>query len=508
MKSFLPEIFFSMAVLGQIVFNTRFVHDPKYNYPIISKEIFVQCFFILALTFFMLCDLNIEGFLNNHLLINDASIKIAKILFLIFCVLLLPFIYQGHFLQKLNFNEFYYIFMFALLSLFLIFSTSNLLMFYLLIELQALSFYVLAACNRSSVYSIEGGLKYFISGSFMSGIYLFGVSLIYGTLGTVSLSDLHLILFDNIKSYNDQVYYVVLLGVIFVTCTLLFKLACAPFHLWSPDAYEGAPLASTLIFAVTPKFPLVFFFIKFLNSLNSLLNEISFSLLIFGVFSVFVGTLASLYQKRLKRLIVYSSVAQTGFIICSISLGTLQGYTYSLFFLILYLITSVLIWGHFIIFQSFSEKYNGFYNLDLDPLYLSTMNNFFKQNSIWAFSFVIIFFSIAGIPPLSGFLSKMLVIFGVILSENNGVFNMFFAVLLAVISSVSAYYYIRMVKVVFFEPKINTSNINYKVVHTNENLEIIYIILALLLVLLLLIFYKPTLLLFVCEFISLGTYNF
>lgn len=514
MKSFLPETFFSMAILSQIVFNTKLVHNPKYNYPIISKELFIQCFFILFVTIFLLSNLSIEGFLNNHILINDESITISKIVFLCFCVLLLPFIYQGHFLQKLNFNEFYYIFMLALLSLMLIFSTSNLLMFYLLMELQALSFYVLAACNRSSVYSIEGGLKYFISGSFMSGIYLFGVSLIYGSLGTVSLADLHLLLFDNVQSYSDQLYQTILLGVIFVISTLLFKLACAPFHLWSPDAYEGAPIASTLIFAVTPKFPLVFFFIKFLNSLNSLLPDISSALLFFGILSVSMGTFASLFQKRLKRLIIYSSVAQTGFIVCSIGLGTLQGYTYALFFLMLYLITSILIWGHFIIFQSFSEKFNGFYNLELDSLYLSTMNNFFKQNAVWAFSFIIIFFSIAGIPPLSGFLAKMLVIFGIIsagsdlFSNSFAYLNILFAIYLAIISSVSAYYYIRMIKVAFFEPKMNVSNLNYKVIYNSINLELLYIILSFLLIMLILIFYKPTILLFLCEFIGLGTFNF
>jgi NADH-quinone oxidoreductase subunit N len=514
-KSFLPEIFFSMAVLLQITFNTRLVHNPKFNYPIISKELFVQCFFILLFTFFLLSELNLEGFLSNHLLSNDESIKYSKMIFLFFCLLLLPFIYQGHFLQKLNFNEFYYIFMLSLLSLILIFSTSDLLMFYLLMELQALSFYVLAACNRSSVYSIEGGLKYFISGSFMSGVYLLGVSLIYGSLGTISLSDIHLLLIDNLSSYNDQLYQVVLFGAVLVICTLLFKLACAPFHLWSPDAYEGAPIASTLIFAVTPKFPLVFFLIKFLNSLNSLSANISFSLVLFGILSVSMGTFASLVQKRLKRLIIYSSVAQTGFIVCSIGLGTVQGYTYALFFLMLYLITSILIWGHFIIFQSFSEKFNGFYNLELDSLYLSTMSNFFKQNSVWAFSFVIIFFSIAGIPPLSGFLSKMLVIFGVVSGGGNEIvsdsffyLNIFYGVYLAVISSVSAYYYIRMIKVAFFEPKLNVTNLNYKIIYTNNNLEILYLVLALLLVLLIVIFYKPTIILLFCEFISLGTFNF
>jgi NADH-quinone oxidoreductase subunit N len=513
MKSFLPEIFFSMAVLFQVAFNTRLVHNPKYNYPIISKELFIQCFFILFITAFMLFNLTIEGFLSNHLLINDESIKISKIIFLFFCILLLPFIYQGHFLQKLNFNEFYYVFMLALLSLLLIFSTVNLLMFYLLMELQALSFYVLAACNRSSVYSIEGGLKYFISGSFISGIYLFGVSLIYGALGTVSLFDLNLLLFEGLTNYNDQLHQIVLLGSIFIICTFLFKLACAPFHFWSPDAYEGAPLASTIIFAITPKFPLVYFFIKFLNSLNSFIPEISGPLLIFGILSVTTGTFASLFQKRLKRLIIYSSVAQTGFIVCSVALGTLQGYTYAFFFLFLYLITSILIWGHFIIFQSFSEKFNGFYNLELNSLYLSTMNNFFKQNPIWSFSFVIIFFSIAGIPPLSGFLAKMLIIFGIVSSDNEFLYNTYcylnisFAIYLAIISSIAAYYYIRMIKIAFFEPETNVTSLSYKIVYSNSNLEKSYIMLSFLLTLLLLLFYTPTTLLLLCELISIGTFN-
>jgi NADH-quinone oxidoreductase subunit N len=260
-------------------------------------------------------------------------------------------------------------------------SASDLIIFYLAMEMQALCFYVLASFNRESVFSSEAGLKYFVSGSFISGFFLLGVSFIYGSTGTINFNAINLLTSFDFATYSDELRLIFLTGVILVTCTLLFKLACAPFHFWSPDVYDGAPLSSTLIFSVVPKFALFYFFIKWLNCINVFFDDISILLLIAGILSAVVGTFFGLTQKRLKRLIIYSSIAQTGFLVASLSLGNLEGMTSVYFFLIIYLLTSILMWGHVITFYSFYSKVATFNSSAISSIFISSLSNLSRSSA-------------------------------------------------------------------------------------------------------------------------------
>ncbi len=500
-KSFLPEIFFSLATLIQVVLNTKVINDLKYNFPIVDKEVFYQTVFVLILFVIFQNDLKIEGILGTNTLANESTIRLVKQLFCIFAIFALVIVNEAHVLQKLNFTEFYFIFSLSIFSLILMISCSDLLIFYLLMEMQALCFYVLAAFNRNSIFSVEGGIKYFISGAFISGFYLLGVSFLYGSLGTINLNNLQSILSFDLSTYNENLIYLLYLSITLITSTLLFKVASAPFHFWSPDVYDGAPLSSTIVFSIIPKIPLFFFFMKWLNSINVVSENLSTVLVMFGLLSVFVGTFFALGQKRLKRLIVYSSVAQTGFLVLGIGLLNLEGYSYTFFFLALYVMTSILIWGHFVLFHSYSSKTNSYYEKELTSLYISTINNLFKDNVIWAFSLVIIFFSIAGIPPLSGFLSKMLVIYNLV--------NLDFvvsAVILVLISSVSVYYYIRILKVAYFEPKKENFSEDFKVIYAKHDLDFVNLLIPLLLSFLILLFYSPSFFLLLSQYASFGSF--
>lgn len=502
-KSFLPEIFLSTAVLLQIIFNTKAINDLKYNFPVIEKETFYQTIFIIFLFILFQNDLKIEGVLGTNTLSNDATIRVVKQLFSIFVIITLFIVNEAHILQKLNFVEFYFVFLLSILSLIFMIGCSDLLIFYLLMEMQALCFYVLGAFNRTSIFSVEGGLKYFISGAFISGFYLLGVSFLYGSLGTINLNNLQALLSFDLSTYNEDLIYIVYLSVTLITCTLLFKVACAPFHFWSPDVYDGAPLSSTIVFSIVPKIPIFFFFTKWLNSIYLLKNELSYVLVIFGLLSVFVGTFFALGQKRLKRLIVYSSIAQTGFLVLGIGLLNLEGFSYTFLFLGLYIITSILIWGHFVLFHKFSAKTNSHYSTDLVSLYISTINNLFKDNFLWSLSLVIIFFSIAGIPPLTGFLSKMLIIYNLINYQ-----HVLFAVMLVLISSISVYYYIRIVKVAYFEPKKDTFSEDFKTIYSDTISESTILIFSVLLSILVGLFYNPKIFLLLSQYISFGSFVF
>lgn len=505
LKSFIPEIFFSCAILFQLVYNIRVINNLKYNFPLISKEVFFQTLFILLCVVYMYNDLKIEGFLSSFSLVNDEGTRLTKLILVLISACSLFIIHEAFNLQKLNFFEFYSVLLLSILSLMLMISSSDLILFYLAMEMQALCFYVLASINRNSTFSVEAGLKYFVSGSFISGFYLLGCSLIYGSLGTINLHNINLLTAFSLESYSIELNFLILIGVVLVTSTLLFKIACAPFHFWSPDVYDGAPLASTLAFSVLPKLAVFFFFIKWINSLNILFDAFSDILLVFGVLSAIIGTFFALNQKRLKRLVIYSSIAQTGFLVAGLSSNSIDGFTSVYLFLLVYLITSILIWGHFTVFYRFSSKINNFYIKELSPLFLSSLSNLVKTNSFWAFSFVIIFFSIAGIPPLTGFLAKMVIIYELMASN-----KMLGAIALILISSISVYYYIRMIKVVYFEPgkEVTSSKNKFTVVFFNPELDRVYFIITVLLFILGAVFYFPTLSLTICQYIVIHSFGF
>jgi proton-translocating NADH-quinone oxidoreductase chain N len=499
LKSFLPEFFLSVSILFQLVWNIRLITNLEYNYPIIEKEVFYQTIIVLVGLFFLISQLRIEGHISNFLFINDESTRTLKIALVIVCLFILGVVQETFSLEKLNFFEFFTIFLIALLSLLLLISSSDLISFYLIIELQSLCFYILASFKRDSSFSTEAGLKYFISGAFISGLFLFGCSILYGCLGTLNLNALSLIFSFSFANFDYELKAAVLLGVMFITITLLFKIACAPFHFWSPDVYEGSPLSSTVLFSIIPKISLIHFSIKWI-SLISLLSSVNNFLLYCGVFSTIVGTFYALSQNRLKKLIIYSSIAQIGFLVVGLSLNTLNGYISVLFFLCIYIATSILIWSHFSLFYLFQYNTNSFFGKESSTLFLSSLTNLFSANKLWALSFVIIFFSIGGIPPLTGFLSKIF-----ILSEVVNNLHYFCAFCLIVVSSISVFYYIRIVKVMFFEPtKLENYYEQFQTVFYYPSLDNVYLIISLLLSFLLITFFIPTNFLLCCQYVVLS----
>jgi len=504
LKSFFPEIFLSLAILLQLVFNARLVNDLKFNFPIIDKEVFSQTSFILLCLLLLLTNLKIEGSISNFLFLNDAGGRLVKILFIGSCLFSLTVILRSFILQNLNFFEFFSIILLSLLSLLLLISSSDLISAYLVIEMQALCFYILASFRRDSAFSTEAGLKYFISGSFISGLFLFGASLIYGGLGTLNFNSLTLLLSFSLNEEFVFLKYFVVIGILLVTITLLFKVSAAPFHFWSPDVYEGSPLSSTIVFSIIPKLAIFTFFIKWISVISDLFYEIKPVFVIVGVCSVFIGTFFALKQKRVKRLVIYSSIAQVGFLVAALSTNSIDGFSSIYFFLVIYIITSILVWSHISLFYSFQKKSNLFNGKASTPLFLSSLSNLFKINPLWAFSFVLIFFSVAGIPPLSGFLAKVFILFGLI--NANELLGSLFLIL---ISAVSVFYYIRVIKVIFFESKdIKVNNNAFQTIFYGSFFDLECSVIAFCLFLLLFCFFYPTFLLLISQYVVLGSYWF
>lgn len=483
---FLNEIFLTVSIVFLLLTNASSVVSFKNNYPIVIKEISQQCFFLILTASLFTCFLNLE--INSFYFVfsTSAGINLIK-----FCVLgisgiILLLLVPSLTVQNLNFFEFFIFYLLSTLALILIVSTENFVFFYLVLEMQTLCFYVLATLNRKSAFSTEAGLKYFLLSSFMSAFLLLGMAVFYSCLGTLSLPEIHsLLAFD---LFNPFLRLSLNYAGICVLVVFLFKIACAPFHFWVADVYEGAPLGSTVVFSIVPKIGFIFFFMRWIFCLNNISANFMDILLFLGVLSCLVGTLFSFYQKRLKRLIIFSSVAQVGFLVSGLSLNSVESCVSVLIFLFIYLLTSFLIWGHVVIFYVFQKKTKVFFSHSLGSFHLTGFAGLFQKNPLWSISLLIIFFSVAGIPPFAGFFAKVIIILELIAKN-----NFLASVLLIIISSVSAFYYIRVLKTLFFENKHkNTQEDSFQVVFTNSNKQKMYFVFVLFLVFLSFFLFAPT----------------
>lgn len=498
-KIFIPEIFFSVSILGQILFNTNIIFNYKVNFFVINREIFSQVIFMLISIIGIYFNVKIESIFFNSTLLNTGTECYIKILYLLFCLTVFTTIWRSFLIQKLNFFEFFTLLMISIFSLLLLINNIDLISIYLIIELQALCFYIMSCFIRKSSFSTEAGLKYFISGAFISGFYLFGCSLLYNCLGTLNLNLIGLLLNFSI---NNNLNILVLIGIVLITITFLFKISAVPFHFWSPDVYEGSPLSSTIIFSIIPKIMLFTFLIKWFSSLSFFFIIVKYLILLSGLFSVFVGTFFAIQQKRIKRILIYSSIAQIGFLLLGLVTNSIEGYSSVYFFLIIYLITSIIIWSFITLFYTFQKKINQFDFKNLNSLYLSNLSNFFEKNKVWSILLTFVFFSLAGIPPFVGFFSKLFIFYGLVEAK-----LFFTVVLLILISIISVFYYIRVIKIIFFEKKkINFNNTKFQTVFFDTYIEFDTINLIVCLFLLLYVFFYPNLLLLIAQIFIFGNY--
>lgn len=348
----------------------------------------------------------------------------------------------------------------AVLGLIVILTANDLLVLYLGIELQSLCLYVLATFKRHSRFSTEGGLKYFVLGAVSSGILLFGMSLLYGFTGMTNLSDMRIFfeLFEGSGQDN-----MVLLGVAFFLVGLLFKVGAAPFHVWLPDVYEGSPAFITSFFAIVPKVAIYGAIAKVL-----FLVEVSGSLFLYcGLLSLVIGTFGAIYQVTTKRLIAYSAIAHTGFILLAAYAGGDEALIVISIYLIIYVMMLLNVFGVILSVRKETEK-------DCDQTNNRLLGSFYevyRSNRLLALFLCLSLFSMAGIPPLSGFFGKLAVLFSLLKNE-----LFLVSIIVVVLSVVGAVYYIRLIRVLFFNMNRgnNFERGGYKPVSLENSLIIVY----------------------------------
>jgi NADH-quinone oxidoreductase subunit N len=334
----------------------------------------------------------------------------------------------------------------------LVLMSMNLFGIYIALELQNLCFYVLASLKRYSNFSTEAGLKYFLLGSFSSSLLLFGISLIYGFLGTVDLFDIFFIL----TNFNFEIIHILLiLAIFFFLCGLLFKIGSVPFHWWIPDVYEGSPTVITMFFSILPKILLVFLFIKLYFMLLFFELKFSYLFIITGFLSIVVGGVYAMFQFKIKRFLAYSTIVNVGFILIGFSVFSLDGMYSIIVYLFCYLVP-VLSFFLFLIFFRLKNK--------------SELNNLFElsnfnYNTMLIFFISILFFSFLGLPPFMGFFGKFFIYLNLLNNLNYLIF-----LILLISSVIVGFYYIRVVRFLFFSyyqiEKKNILNINVNIFFT------------------------------------------
>jgi len=322
-------------------------------------------------------------------------------------------------------------------------SSEHLLLLYLGIELLSLSLYSLISFNRDSIFSSEAAIKYYILGAIASGFLLFGISLIYGLTGSLYYEEIS----NQISSLNfsSSEYTLHAVGLIFaltfILISLAFKFGAAPFHMWIPDVYHGSLITTTLLLSTLPKIAVFIIIIKIINSIFSNLYIFWADILfILSILSIIVGNVTAIVQTNIKRMLAYSTIANIGFILLGIFTGSIEGYKAAMFYTITYVLFTIAAFG------LLSELKNGESPIE-EITNLSGLN---KQYPILAFIFMLLMLSFIGIPPLLGFHAKLFIIQSLILTSN--IFLSIFAVLMTVIGS---YYYLRVIKVMYFDNSNN-----------------------------------------------------
>jgi NADH-quinone oxidoreductase subunit N len=343
-------------------------------------------------------------------------------------------------------GEFFTLTLFVLLGIGVMCSANNFLVVYLGLELMSLSLYALAALRRDHAISTEAAMKYFVLGALASGFLLYGMSMMYGATGTLDIPRL----FERIATgrINQEV---LVFGVVFIVAGLAFKLGAAPFHMWVPDVYQGAPTPVTLLIGGAPKFAAFAITIRLLvEGMLGLAIDWQQMFIVLAVASLAIGNLAAIAQTNLKRMLAYSTIAQMGFIVLGLSAGVVSGntlsaanaYSSAMFYLLAYVLTTLGTFGliMYLSRQGFeSEQIEDFAGL--------------SQRSPWVAGVMTVFmFSLAGVPPMVGFFAKLAVIQALV--TTNVPFYIALAVVAVVFSLIGAYYYLRVVKVMWFDAPV------------------------------------------------------
>ena len=428
-----PEIFISLAIMfllivgvfkknsSNLIYNLTIISllialALIFNYPIETElSLFNESYKIDYLSTFMKILTLVSGIFV--MLTSSKYVQITKILKIEYPVLLLS----------------------SILGMMVMISSNDLIVFYMGLELQSLSLYVLASFNTKNLLSSESGVKYFVLSALSSGLLLYGCSLIYGFSNSTNF----ILIAENLNSSN----YGLTFGIVFILVGLAFKISAVPFHMWAPDVYQGSPTSVTIFFAVLPKIAALTVFIRFLYiPFINLIDQWQMIIVFLSIASMLFGAIAAIGQKNLKRLIAYSSIGHMGYALAGLSVGSNEGIQSAIAYISIYLIMNLAFFSCLFMIRK-SENY--FENIE-------DLTGLSKNHPILSISLLIVLFSLAGIPPLAGFFAKFYIFMAVIEQ------SMYFLAVIGLLSTViAAYYYLRIIKIIYFDPEKEKYDTDY-----------------------------------------------
>jgi NADH-quinone oxidoreductase subunit N len=376
----------------------------------------------------------------NDMFIHDSMSVILKIS--TYVAVSAAFFYARGYLGQLNIHkgEYYVLGLFAMLGMMIMISAHNLLVLYLGLELMSLSLYALVAFNRDSKQATEAAMKYFVLGALASGMLLYGISMLYGVTGSLNIPQIaaHV-------AQGEGSNLVLVFGLAFIVVGLAFKLGAVPFHMWVPDVYHGAPTSVTLFVGGAPKIAAYAMIMRLLvGALEGLHADWQLMLVILAILSLAIGNIAAIAQSNLKRMLAYSTISHVGFILLGIIAGTAAGYSAAMFYSIVYTLMTLGAFGMIILLS----------RAGFEADRLEDFKGLNERSPWFALMMLIIMFSMAGVPPMVGFHAKLAVLKAVV-----DVKLVWLAVAAVLFSVIGAFYYLRVVWLMYFEAPQDSTQI-------------------------------------------------
>lgn len=427
----LPEIFLALAAMTLLmvgVFQRAETADGVLRASRLTNSLGVLALVLALALVFTVSGARLVTF--EGLFVSDAFATYAKILILIASGFTLVLSQTWLERQGAHRFEFAVLVIFATLGMMMMVSASNFMSLYMGLELQSLSLYVLAAFKRDDVRATESGLKYFVLGALASGLLLYGISLVYGFSGTTDFAVIR-------SAVGGEASTGLIVGLVFVTAGLAFKVSAVPFHMWTPDVYEGAPTPVTAFFAVAPKVAALALFLRvMMGPFGDLSAQWSQVIQVIAILSMALGSFGAIAQANIKRMMAYSSIGHVGYALIGLAVADLSGVTGVLVYLTIYVFMNV---GAFACILSMRRG-----GRSVEQIF--ELGGLAKTHPGMAAALTVMMFSMAGIPPLAGFFGKLYIFLAAVKAE------MYVLAVIGVLTSVvSAYYYLRIIKVMYFD---------------------------------------------------------
>ena len=423
----LPEIFLTLSIFSLLMIGVFLKNSFNLIFNLSSIIIIITAAIIFNRP-------NVEEKIFLESFTRDAFSNFFKILILISSLFVLNASKNYIIDKKLDKFEYPIIILLSILGMFFMVSSNDIIVFYLGLELQSLSLYILASIDRDNLKSSESGIKYFILSALSSGLLLYGCSLLYGFSGSTN--------FDLIANELNKENIGAVFAMVFILVGLAFKISAVPFHMWTPDVYEGAPTSITSYFAVVPKVAGLAVLIKFMViPFSNILSEWQTIIIFISIASMILGAVAAISQKNIKRLLAYSSIGHIGYALAGVATGNISGYQSAIVYISIYVIMNIGIFSCLYLLKKDGEYKEN----------ISDLSGVSKKHPLLAISFLIILFSLAGIPPLGGFFAKFYV-FSAVLEQ-----QMFTLAIIGLLTTViSAFYYLKIIKIIYFDDSLIT----------------------------------------------------